>query len=371
MTDVLIKGDGPAGLAAAITLAQLGKAVTVVQRNAKKKFLLQGESLSASASFSLKEINVFDEFMASDHRPCQGNCSSWGSNKLFYFDFIQSPLGSGWYVDRAVFEEMLRRNASAAGVKFITSERTDNVRKNADNLWLYQTDGVTKSITAKIIIDASGRAGWLSRQLGIHREGADDQIALITVLECERKNSSYLSLIESVHDGWWYIADFANKKTIRIFFTDATLHKSADLFDPGYLRFKQEQTLFVKHRLSDGYYEEKLPAEITEAGSHHLSQFSGAGWLAAGDAACALDPVSSFGIAFAVRSGIDAGLAANSSLCDSTEAVKEYNQRLRSAVLIYQQQRTKIYQMENRWPASPFWQRRRNEGMIDIKKTSH
>ena len=361
MTDVLILGDGPAGLGAAIILGQKGRKVTVVQRKNSGYNVRAGESLTSSALTSLKELDLAEEFLRDAHEPCHGNSSCWGNNKLSYFDFIQSPNGSGWYVDRPKFNRMLLCKAQITGVDFLASGRTADLVRSPDDTWLYSPgthDG--PAIPARFIIDASGRNSWLSRRLDVQRITEDDQIAVITLLKAEHLVKSYHSLIEAAEDGWWYVADADNITTACVFFTDPGLHKRSDLLDPAYLNFKKEKTLFVKNRIPANSCPYIGSPALTAAGSVYSAQFSGNGWFVAGDAACSMDPLSSHGISFALRSGIDAGHAINAALDGSLSAAGQYNNTLQQAISIYSGQRLKIYQLENRWPTSLYWQRRHN-----------
>jgi flavin-dependent dehydrogenase len=274
---------------------------------------------------------------------------------LSYYDFIQSPTGNGWYIDRVKFNSMLRNKAEECGVKFITTESTAKLEKNQDHTWHYNNG--RSSVTSKIIIDASGRHNWLSRRLGIKRLEGDKQVAVLILSDTENSQKSSHSMVEAVSDGWWYVAEGGNK-TVLLFFTDPDLHKRSDLYSPAYWNSKREDTIFVKHRVPVGQSQLMLPPKLIAAESSSLPQYTGTNWFITGDAACTLDPLSSHGIAFALRSGIDAGLAASCCIDGVGSASRDYDEKLRLALKIYKEQRLKIYQMENRWSTFPYWQRR-------------
>ena len=355
ITDVLIIGNGPAGLASAITLRQQGALVTVVHRPADAHAIRAGESLAASARIALMELGSWDDFLAAAHPQCYGNSSSWGDDRLFLYDFIQSSFGEGWYVNRSAFESMLFQKAIASGVRFIETSRAFRLVRE-DMYWRY-TEGHSE-INAATIIDASGRNSWLSRQLGIKRIRMDNQIAVVSLLASANSLRSQQSLIEAVPDGWWYISDGGEGKAVRIFFTDPDLHHREDWLDPLYWQKKSMETRFVKHRVPISRYNDLLPPQYTSAGSHHLESYAGEGWLAVGDAACAFDPLSSHGIAFALRSGIDAGLAAKDELVGISAAGNNYDQKIRLALRLYEEQREALYRKETRWTDHLYWARR-------------
>lgn len=362
MIDVMIIGNGPAGLASAITLRQQGASVMVVHRPADTHKFRAGESLAASARYSLTELEAWEEFLNDRHEPCYGNASCWGDDRLYFNDFIQSPSGQGWYVDRPVFGSMLIRKAASLGVRFHETDRSFRLSRK-DNTWEYTGDHL--KIGAAMVIDASGRNSWLSRQLGIRRIRRDEQVAVISILAAADPLDNRQSLIEAVSDGWWYASDIGEGKIARIFFTDPDLHDRNSWLDPLYWQNKSRQTKFIKHRVPVSRYKEIIPLHYTSAGSHHLEHYAGEGWLAAGDAACSFDPLSSHGIAFALRSGIDAALAAKDQLTGISSAGNDYHEKVGLAFRLYHEQRTGFYQRETRWKDNPFWMRRHEKRMME------
>ena len=82
---------------------------------------------------------------------------------------------------------------------------------------------------------------------------------------------------------------------------------------------------------------------------------SGDGWLAAGDAAMGVDPLSSMGIGYAIASGIQ---AARVAAAPSTHALERYAADVARHFDAYLQRRNAYYAIETRWADSPFWKRR-------------
>jgi flavin-dependent dehydrogenase len=253
---------------------------------------------------------------------------------------------------------MLLQKAVATGVRFAVTDRAWQLTREGNSWQCREGDSC---INAAMVIDASGRNSWLSRQLGIKRIRKDDQVAVLSLLTAAEPLKTGQSLIEAVADGWWYVSDGGGGKVVRIFFTDPDLHDRADWLDPLYWCSKSMQTRFVKHRIPAGRYSDVLPLQYTSAGSHHLECYAGEGWLAAGDAACAFDPLSSHGIAFALRSGIDAALAARDCLAGNSSSGNDYDNKIRLAFRLYEEQRADLYRREGRWMEQVYWKRRQQE----------
>ena len=80
--------------------------------------------------------------------------------------------------------------------------------------------------------------------------------------------------------------------------------------------------------------------------------------LNAGAAAIGLDPLSSGGICFALRSGRDAALALCKHFGGESNAVEHYCRSLDAYFEDYLDQRLIHYRSEQRWAESQFWIRR-------------
>ena len=78
-------------------------------------------------------------------------------------------------------------------------------------------------------------------------------------------------------------------------------------------------------------------------------------WLAVGDAALALDPLSSQGILTAMYSGMLAGRALDTHLSGNPKRLASYPARLGAIATAYRRNRQAFYAMEWRWPDQAFW----------------
>ena len=111
----LVIGGGPAGSAAGITLSRFGYRVVLAERTSGRDFKI-GESLSPSAKPLLSQLGISESMLSSTHIPCFGNVSLWGDSRLASAEFIKSPYGHGYHLDRAAFDCQLRAAANQAGV---------------------------------------------------------------------------------------------------------------------------------------------------------------------------------------------------------------------------------------------------------------
>lgn len=84
----------------------------------------------------------------------------------------------------------------------------------------------------------------------------------------------------------------------------------------------------------------------------------GKDWIAAGDAAVSLDPLTSMGIGYALLSGIESARVAHNVLSGSGQLTQSFALSVAQHFSDYLRLRRPIYRMEQRLPDQPFWSRR-------------
>jgi flavin-dependent dehydrogenase len=97
---------------------------------------------------------------------------------------------------------------------------------------------------------------------------------------------------------------------------------------------------------------------VVAANTYINNQLIGDAKLAVGDAALALDPLAGQGSLAAIDGAIRAARAISEYFRAGTQALQRYadQEQLRSERFLAD--RTAYYRMEQRWPHSPFWNRR-------------
>jgi flavin-dependent dehydrogenase len=98
--------------------------------------------------------------------------------------------------------------------------------------------------------------------------------------------------------------------------------------------------------------------QLWPAGTQHLVRPQGDGWVAAGDAACAWDPLSSAGILKALHTGRLAAFVALDAMQARPDTTQRYTRIVRREHAAYLEECTRYYSLEGRWHDAPFWQRR-------------
>jgi flavin-dependent dehydrogenase len=360
--DVLVLGGGPAGLACALTLRRHGKrSVAVLERTGYAAPRI-GETLSPGLRGTLEYLGVWDGFTADGHRRAFGTAAAWGSTTLATRDFMLTPFGTAWHLDRRRFDATLAREAEAAGV--VVLRETKATVHPLDGGWQARLRGAAceAELEAPILVDATGKAAAASRQAGARHHVLDRMVAVTaTVPFPAGVEDEAVTLVETFAEGWWYSARLPDSAMIVALMTDADRVKKHGWTDPArWWALLHAQ----KHHAArfDGVAGPPSPPRTFPAFSSWLSPVAGENWVAAGDAACRQDPLSGSGIAHALDTGIQAARAIDAHLrTGQATALTAYAKWVADGFARYWATRLVYYAMERRWPESPFWRRRQPE----------
>jgi flavin-dependent dehydrogenase len=364
--DCLIAGGGPAGASAAATLARLGRSVLLLEAKADGQLQI-GESLPPAITPCLRQLSFLNVLESTGAQPSLGNSSAWGEEELQYTDFIFNPHGHGWHIDRPRFNTALRTCARTAGAEIQTSVRVIELQRTSDawsaTLQPIGASNVPQSVTAKSLIDATGRHCSLARLLGAQRRRDDSLIAYFARFTSPKLTrapadcDSY-TLIEAVADGWWYTARVPPAGRMVAFLTDADLADPADLLTPEGFSKKLKATTHIRDRVHAHCYTLSGRPLGTDSGSSRLFPAFGENWIAAGDAAQSYDPLSSQGVISALNAGSKAAQALHEALRGSADALAAFDAEQAAHYDNYLEQKRGYYSMEYRWKQEQFWQRR-------------
>ncbi|HRQ63256.1 MAG TPA: tryptophan 7-halogenase [Xanthomonadaceae bacterium] len=357
---VAVIGGGPAGCAAALSLARQGiddVALVEAGRYARPRV---GESLPPDARGLLQSLGVWDAFSTQGHAPCLGNCSAWGSNTLGYSDFVLQPMGPGWHLDRRRFDAWLAEEVRAAGTCVRIGTRLVAAVRHADGfvLELRDADRVTH-LHARHVIDASGCHARFARMLGARRRWIDRLFFVYGYfLPPSQVAAERLTLVESVEEGWWYRAGLPEGRLCIALACEAkTLRaRRLDRWRP-WLDLLADSRHAAQGLAGGTFLKDRMRAMPAPTGC--LNPMVGDGWLAAGDAACTFDPLLARGIHKAMEDGREAGqVVARWLRRGRIDAADGYRDLLDSRFRTMLALRDHLYAQETRWPQAPFWRAR-------------
>lgn len=356
--DVAIVGGGAAGSAAAILLARLGHSVAMIEKSKYDQTRI-GETLPPAARVPMEQMGVWERFLCDEHAPSPANISAWGASEISESHFIFNPYGNGWHIDRVRFDAMLANAAEDAGALVWRGARVEAVTCDKSAEWQVEIEGLSE-ISARFLIDASGRAGFVSRQMGAKRTEVDRLIGLVAFFQ-DGAHHDNRTLVESRESGWWYSALLPDETQIVAYMTDADLLPD-QVEVVQYWQDRLQGTVFT--------HERSLHSRITPhpGGEWEFRTFSASSyisrpvadknWLAVGDAAFAFDPLSSQGVYHAFESGIRAAEAIAGVFGSDVDALQAYADWAEKRFSAYLAKRKRYYNLEKRWVDSKFWRRR-------------
>jgi flavin-dependent dehydrogenase len=365
---VTVLGGGPAGTATAFALRRHGYSSVVIERSKYENARI-GETLSPAVRPLLSRLGVWEVFRSERHLPSFGIRSVWGDADEYDNEFIFSPYGPGWHVDRARFDAMLARCAEEAGASVYRGATLLNCTTDDAGSWRteFACEDVKTSIGSKFIVDATGRASSFARRHGAGRTSFDRLVGLVGLfsLSSREKASDSFTLVEAVEDGWWYSAVLPDLRIVVAFMTDADLYKKACKALPYYWQLQLRKTIHTRSRVSR--CEQTPDLVVVAANSSRLNRSVGRNWLAVGDAALAFDPLSAQGVHKAMESGLRAAQSISDRWSGDDSAVQDYARDIDHRFDRYLHLRQAYYAQEKRWPDSTFWQRRHRS---EIQHTS-
>jgi flavin-dependent dehydrogenase len=351
--DAAVLGGGTAGAAAALLLARAGCAVAVLERRASPPAFTLGEGLPPTARPLLARLRLL-QAVEGAHAPAYANRSAWGGDEVRDHDFIRTPHGHGWHLDRAAFDAMLLARGERAGARVLRPARLAGAPRREGGAWRLPVQGAGE-MAARFVIDATGRGASFARAAGARRQAFDRLVAFWCVLPADGPGD-HATLVESFAQGWWYTAPLPAGGRVVALMTDADTPAARAARTAEGFGGLLAATRHV-HAAADFAVPGGAP-RATGAGTARLAAPCGEGWLAVGDAALAVDPLSSQGIVTALYSAEKGAAAAYHALGGRADALPAFAATLDSIFAGYLHARATAYGAERRWPREPFWRRR-------------
>ncbi|HWN82839.1 MAG TPA: NAD(P)/FAD-dependent oxidoreductase, partial [Candidatus Udaeobacter sp.] len=305
--DVLVAGAGPAGTTVAGLLAQLGYRVLLIEQQRFPRYHI-GESLTPAVEPLFEFLGIAGQMADADFVRMPGHTFRWnGSERTSYFGEGQGTSDVlGYQVWRARFDRLLLERARELGADVqlgVTAREPvlaeDDVRRVA-GLRLVGPDRIERLVRARLTIDATGMRGLLARRLKIrigdsappalgiwgYWRGAGDPAG----------RDACNTYVESFADGWiWTVR-------VRPELRNVTVMVDPDQARPGLrrlglLNFYRQQiaaTVATREFLANAQLATRL---WTCDGRWYRGRAAGGpGFLAIGDAASYVDPLTSQGV---------------------------------------------------------------------------
>jgi flavin-dependent dehydrogenase len=352
--DVLIAGAGPAGAAAARTLATISPDLRVAVVAPVDRQRSRGEVLSPLGQPVLRQLGLWTSFLSQGFAPSHRTFTAWGDAALRSNELMLEARGPAWRIDRARFDDWIA-SAACGGATRLDAKVVD-LECEADG---WSVDCGTGRHEARLVIDATGRASLLAGRQG-RRAKAQDRLVAAYAEGTVAEQAAPELLVEAFDDGWWYTMSLGDGRRAFVCLTDADIARGLRLNTPHGWRAALDRTQFtsaIARRVTGLDTPRLIPA-----GGRHAALPTGFRFLCAGDAASAFDPISGHGVVKAMRSGIFAAYAAHDCLVRKDEkALGRYGAWIAREAAAYESALREHYGSESRWAGRPFWRRRHTD----------
>jgi len=320
--DVIVIGGGPAGSTAATLVAREGRSVLLLDRERFPRFRI-GESLMPATYWTLKRLGVLEQMKASPFvrkHSVQFFSKSGRSSVPFYFSEVEDHESSAtWQVDRLHFDVMLLDNARSAGVEVLQRANVKDVLfdgARACGAWVEFGDGQRAELESRVVVDASGQSGLLSRKLKLKNPDAKLWHASIyTRYSGARRDAGIdegATLIMQTDAGkswFWYIPLQDDQASVGVVAPMDYLFKGRSGGAQGIFDEELRRCPPMQQRVEGA--EQSMGATPVRDFSYISKRIAGDGWILAGDAFGFLDPIYSSGVFLALKSGEHAADAIN------------------------------------------------------------
>jgi flavin-dependent dehydrogenase len=340
--DVVILGGGPAGAAAARLIAGWGHRVVLLTRPSARQTL--GESLPPSAGKLLDRIGVSAAVDGARFVRATGNTVWWGTAAARVERFPGGALG--WQLPRGAFDRLMLAEAEGAGARIVRGavvrEVVPGSPETSGTVVRYELGGRQGSITARWVLDCTGRVGLLARRGWRRPDPSGRTLALVGIWErrdgWEMLDDDTHTLVESYGDGWAWSVPVSRERRYVTVMVDPALTAVRSEGESAGLATIYRSELAKAAQLDALAHAGRWAARLTaapfarDASSYTATRFAEDGVLLVGDAASFVDPLSSYGIKKALSSAWLASVVVHTVLLDAAmrqPALELYDRRER------------------------------------------
>jgi FAD-dependent halogenase len=323
--EFVVIGGGPAGSTVATILAEKGHSVLVLEAAKFPRFAV-GELIAATSFWHVwNRLGITQEALDQHFVRKYGGIFQSPNGMKFEFDQNVYPDDASCHpfvynLERAKYDLMLMNGARKKGAEIVEQAFVEEVRQDSTNRvngLRYRCNDEVREVSCDFVIDASGRANVLARQLGLRLEMSEmKSFSVFAHYEggtrmLGRDEGNLRVMFDDNIWAWWAPLK-APKSTVG-------LVANRDVFWDEYVAGPEQ--FFEKHIQRFSYCMERLDGAkritsfqpVSQAGvgstaaigyHYETKELVGEGWALVGDAGGFVDPIFAAGLFAAQSSAI-------------------------------------------------------------------
>jgi geranylgeranyl reductase family protein len=336
--DVIVIGGGPAGATAAMYLKRGGAKVLLLDKAASwPRDKICGDAQGRKAANIMKELGIHADYEKLPGQKIYGiTLSSPNGTQISVDVEDRKNPAPGYCHKRMVFDDFLFQSAKRKfGVETRLFEVTDILAENGQVKGVAGKNekGEKEEIRAKLVLAADGATSVLVRKFGLNMNPPEH---LISAIRAYYKGITGMTdrieihLVKSLIPGYFWIFPLPNgEANVGLGMIVKDMNDKKINLKAALLKEIEQNPLF-KERFKDAKLVDPVRGWSLPISSYHRKCF-GDGWLALGDAASLIDPLSGEGVGTGMISGRIAALVALEALQKgdfSEKFLKKYDKLL-------------------------------------------
>lgn len=331
--EVIVVGGGPAGSSAACALATAGHRVLLLERERFPRFHI-GESMLPASNRILRRLGLEDRIDTTRFVEKRGaGFESEDGESSSYIDFStcsRVPFPRTYQVLRSEFDRILLDRATELGVEVCQGCRATDVAFGPEGVTVTRRDADDREarITADVLVDASGQAGFLAKRLDLRR--VDPELRNVAayahyegVSRSAGPRSGDIHIVSRRDLGWIWFIPVSESVTSVGAVVSSRRHAERDRTSAEeILEHYLESTPAAARRMAGA--RRIVPARFGADFCYAPRTYAGDRWLLVGDAGSFLDPVFSTGVLAALESGLESAEAIDAALTSGDVSARSF-----------------------------------------------
>lgn len=326
--DVLIIGGGPAGSTAAALLAERGRKVVMLEKEAHPRFHV-GESLLPNNLSILQRLGVLEEVRKMGVYKPGAEFVSDEHGQSIAFEF-KNGLDKRWtysfHVERAAFDKLLFDNAREKGALGFDSVRVGAVELAQDDgrstVEAIDASGQSWTFRPRFVIDASGRDTCLATRMKIKTVNRQNNTAALfghlTGVKPLREPDEGNIVIHLTRHGWFWAIPLPDGVTSIGIVSNAAFFNQRTGSQEEFFWDVLRQSSSMAPRIEGATL--KGPVRATGNYSYSARSMVGRNHILVGDAFAFIDPVFSSGVMLAMTGAERGAMAVDAHLDNPARA---------------------------------------------------